>query len=68
MTTLPAICPTCGHRVYVEVAENGSLALDVCEHLDPDLDPDPAPAGLLPIHPDLWDLTSVDAMGWTRAA
>jgi hypothetical protein len=68
LTALPARCPVCGYRVYCEVAENGTLALDVCEHLDPDPEPDPAGAGLLPIHPDLWDLTNVDAMGWARAA
>ncbi len=68
LTTLPAICPTCGYRTNVEVAENGSVALDVCEHLDPDPEPDPAGSALLPIHPDLWDLTGVDARGWAMAA
>jgi hypothetical protein len=68
LTALPAICPTCGARVYVEVAENGTVALDACEHIDLDPEPDPAGAGFLPIHPDLWDLTNVDARGWAIAA
>jgi hypothetical protein len=67
-TSLPVRCAECGYRFYIEVAENGSVALDVCEHFDPDPEPDPAGAALLPIHPDLWDLTGVDARGWAMAA
>jgi hypothetical protein len=67
-TTLPAICPTCGHRVYVEVAENGTVALDTCEHID--FEPDPAGAALLV--PDWeagrWTMDAYDLCDWARAA
>jgi hypothetical protein len=70
LTAIPAICPTCGYRVYIEVAENGSVALDVCEHLDPDPEPDPAGAALLV--PDweagAWTMDAYDLCDWARAA
>jgi hypothetical protein len=69
LAALPAICPVCGYRTYVEVAENGSMVLDACEHCDPDPEPDPAGAALVfPFGADLYDLANVDARGWAMAA
>jgi hypothetical protein len=79
LLNLPDTCPLCGHSRIVEVSENGAADVDSCDcpPVVEDSDYDPRPT-----HPavsrgydtidewmsDGWDLTSVDAMGWTLAA